>query len=486
MNITEKNIPLQILCISVLAFIVFSNTLAGSFIYDDNIIKSFAGMDGLGKVLRTALPQVFPDGAKGLLYRPLFLASLFADHSVWGLKPFGYHLTGIILHILNCALVFFLILSVSGSNKISFITACLFAVHPIQTESVAWISGRNDILFAAFALSSFLFHKNGRGVLSCIAFLAALFTKESALVLLLLFPVYDKAVSGRYKAWPYAGFASMALVYFLVRWSALGGMGAGNIAFGAELFKGLANAPLLYFQYLRFLIYPPGYVFLPSFALAGSGSDILRLASSLAVLSGFCAVYLFVRKAPALKFGFLWFVVLLLPYSGIIPLPWLVMEHRLYLASAGSFMMAAYFICRLIGSGRAVLKYAGYAIALILVAACAFTTYHKNEVFASEVTLWEETVRNSPGSLEAKANLSEAYLDNGLFDLALPLLKELIAADDSVWTFHYNAAYAYSQKGDHGSAVKELEKALSLDPKDPDVIRALLQKESELAEAARR
>jgi hypothetical protein len=84
------------------------------------------------------------------------MLSYLAEYHFFGMEAFGYHMVSLILHLLNCALVFLMIFLLSKSNIVAFIAAMLFAIHPLQVESVAWIAERKDLLYTLFSLAGFI------------------------------------------------------------------------------------------------------------------------------------------------------------------------------------------------------------------------------------------------------------------------------------------------------------------------------------------
>ncbi|TLY27615.1 MAG: glycosyltransferase family 39 protein, partial [Ignavibacteria bacterium] len=127
--------------------------------------------------------------AESAYYRPLLLASFIIDYRLWGLSPFGFHLVNILLHAAAAVVLYFLALRVTRESAVAGMTSLLFALHPVQTEPVAWISGRNDILLGLWILLMvFCFIRSGESsvhrrrysVLSALFFTIALFTKEAA------------------------------------------------------------------------------------------------------------------------------------------------------------------------------------------------------------------------------------------------------------------------------------------------------------------
>ena len=132
-------------------------------------------------------------------YAPLTIFSFLIEHTLWGLNPSGYHLTNIVLHTINAVLVFLLVRRLTESSFVGWITAALFLVHPVQIESVVWISSRKGLLCSMFMLGAMLARMKpeptsrdeGRYVL---LLALALFSKAHAVVLPPIMLLYDLLV----------------------------------------------------------------------------------------------------------------------------------------------------------------------------------------------------------------------------------------------------------------------------------------------------
>ena len=132
-------------------------------------------------------------------YQPLTILSYALDYHFYKLNPYHYHLTNLILHLLNSLLVFYLIYLLSGNIIVSFITAILFGLHPLHVESVAWVSERKDVLYSFFFLLScitYLYYltkgnKHKYYILSLFLFLCSLLSKSMAVTLPLLLLLID-------------------------------------------------------------------------------------------------------------------------------------------------------------------------------------------------------------------------------------------------------------------------------------------------------
>ncbi len=205
MTISKKTLwTIVFILISVLAaFAVYYNALWNGFIWDDPIV-----LKRQVSAFRSATDIFFPPVGIpqfGLhYYRPLVMLSYIVDEAIWGKAPFGFHLTVILIHLVNTILVFFLcqfILKRFEHGHVgAFIGALVFAVHPIHTESVAWMAGRSDTMAATFFFLSLLFYlkfkEKRRGywlALSTVIFLLAAMAKEVSLSLILLLPFIDMA-----------------------------------------------------------------------------------------------------------------------------------------------------------------------------------------------------------------------------------------------------------------------------------------------------
>jgi len=193
----KKHLVFLVVLAAVLPFL---NSLSGDFVWDDRTLilqdyklqhpKYFSAY-----FLRDYFEHADEEIKYGY-YRPLVSLSLMADFSLWGARPFGFHLTNLILHAAVSVLVFLFLDRVFPRQRgVALVSALAFAVHPVHCESVAWISGRTDLIATGLMLASLLALASAPArrwglALSLLFFLLALFAKESALVLPLLAGAY--------------------------------------------------------------------------------------------------------------------------------------------------------------------------------------------------------------------------------------------------------------------------------------------------------
>ena len=179
---------------------IYWNSLQGNFIWDDRgLILENTSYLAEWKNLYSSFTRPFFGTTP--FYRPLLLVSFILDYQLWGLNPFGFHLSNVLLHALNGCMVYLLAFLLYKRRIVAFTAGVLFTVHPIQTEAVAWISGRNDVLLTFFSLITIIsFHtwrrsEGRKRVFSYIGFLlgycCVLLTKESGIIVPVLVVLVD-------------------------------------------------------------------------------------------------------------------------------------------------------------------------------------------------------------------------------------------------------------------------------------------------------
>lgn len=153
-RVNKIRLTIPLCLILAFIFIVFSPCLKNGFVnWDDdkyiinNPVIQSASLMSLKKIFTSFVIQN---------YHPITLLSYLFEYHFFKLNPFYYHLTNLILHLLNCSLVFWLIFIITGRAYVSYAVAILFGIHPLQVESVAWISERKNLLYALFFLGTLI------------------------------------------------------------------------------------------------------------------------------------------------------------------------------------------------------------------------------------------------------------------------------------------------------------------------------------------
>ena len=189
--------------IIILGLIAYANSFSNPFMWDDeNLIVTNPYIKNIQLVKNLFTKDLAFGTQFSNFYRPLQSLSFELDYYLWGLNPFGFHLTNLLLHIACALVIYFLFcLIFPAAKSIGLITALLFLVHPIQTEAVTYISGRADPQASLFMLLSIFFYikhslktrpKNRPYLLaSVVCFILALLSKETALILPLLILLFE-------------------------------------------------------------------------------------------------------------------------------------------------------------------------------------------------------------------------------------------------------------------------------------------------------
>ena len=334
--------------ILAITFMAFTPCLKNGFVneWDDDLyVRGNADIQHLS-VQTTA--RVF-SSFYAATYLPVTMLSYMLDHQLGGLDPFGYHLTNLIFHLLNCLLVFWLVGMLSRNILVSFITALLFGVHPLHVESVAWISERKDVLYAAFFLLSMISYcyylktrKRGRSYWLAVVFFAlSLLSKAMAITMPLLLLLTDY-LSGRPRergvATDKIPFFSLALCVGLVGF--FGQVPAMRTGHVLSFFEKCLCPSYACLFYLGKILWPTKLSCYYPF------TGIKDLPVYLFSLGGWLALLvLTLRSATRTRkvvFGVFFFLITLLPVLQFVQMGLAIVADRyVYLASLGIFYLIA-------------------------------------------------------------------------------------------------------------------------------------------------
>jgi tetratricopeptide (TPR) repeat protein len=377
---------------------IYSPALHGAFVFDDRYLPFFS-------------PEVKQDmfSFVGKL-RPLLMLSYWIDyHRADGPDPETFHSTNVFLHFFTSVIVTLIVLKLlewSGVERrmriaLAIFGGALFMLHPLQTESVAYVASRSEVLsvlfyYAAFAV--FVWRPGEsmtilRAVAILILFGAAAGVKEHTLTLPVLLILTDYL-------WNRGGIRKNGILYGLLGVAALAG-GAyvwsilrrgGNAGFGMR-----ELTPVQFFLtegrviwiYLRMFVLPFGQNIDPDITISTGAFDHGAIFGWIALAGLMVAAWIYRKRFPLASFGAFVFVLLIAPTSTIVPIKDVLAEHRMYLPFLGLVLVACEALRR-VNYSQAV----GVGAAIIVV--CAFLTYQRNQVWASPLALWQDAVEKSP------------------------------------------------------------------------------------------
>ena len=427
------NGALPLVWFALAAFLLFGRTIGFNYTYFDDHTLVMNQLENLksGKSLGTAFSDdVFNlPGTKGDYYRPLLTLSFILDARAGNGSFAFFHFSNILYHIL-AVWIFFLVLVAMGFNRPrSFLAAFVFLVHPIATQVVAWVPGRNDSMLTIFVLASFLFWlryaERGKPVhlvLHLLFFAFALFTKENAVVLPVMVVLYGATIlRNPIKQYlPFViGWAAILFFWALLRSHAI--YGAGQASLATQALSVLKSLPAV-LPFLGKIFFPVGLSVFPILA-----DMMLPLALGVVALLLLAFLAWNGRRGDhrfVIFFGTVWFFVFLLPsfirINNQVPN---FSEHRAYLPLAGILMML--LACRIperikISGGTAV---AAVSAAIVLFASVTF--FHMGN-FTDRMTFWKEAVASSPRHAFNLNNLGAMYFLEGDLASAEPLFRKAL------------------------------------------------------------
>jgi len=489
------------LIIIVISYIVFYNSLYNEFVFDDesvivnnasiqntdNIVKYFSGEEGFHKVI-------------GKYYRPIVSASYAVDFSIWGLDPYGFHMTNLIIHIIASLLLFkilsFLFSRYKYRNIFSLFGALIFAVHPIHTEAVSWISGRTDSMVSMFFFASFLFyikftgnphhegHENTKHTepsgnfmylaVSLIFYVFGLLSKEMIVTMPVIILLYDFVYRKKDFKYlkknliTYGLFAAVTLIYLFIRHSVLADVPDRdsylyfyNKEWDVVFWTMVKTIPV----YFRLLFAPFGLLYHYNGVITNS-SSIIEFSAMLSFLFIILLIGLavfFYKRDSIVSFCILFFLVSLLPVMNIVPTMNLMAERFLYFTSFALAVLITHLL--MLASNKRDLGMLIIGIIVIIIS-LSYLTYVRNEDWKNNETLYSSAI-GYEGSV-ILVNEGNIYSNSKKFDDAKKKYKRAIELRDNSVLAHHNLGLVYMIEGKLDSAEMRIKRGIAVDSLAPD------------------
>lgn len=374
--------------IVIASFSVYLNSLQNEFLWDDKVLISENDSIKDWKYLKENFVTHLYAGTKDAsnFYRPVLKLSFMLDWSIWKDNVLGWHFVNIVLHTLNAVFIFFIFSVVLKNYIASFITAMFFAVHPLFTSAVVYISGRGDPLALFFMLISFLFFIKLRYAFSVLFFIFAILTKETAIILPLLLFAYERLFRENEKRGltPFLPYIAVCAVYGALRFTVFNFPFVPTLTSGSTVYLRLLTMSKILFIYLGLLVFPLGLHMERNIPYAKSFFELQIMLSFAAVIAIAYFVYKNIyRRDGRMFFGALWFLIALLPVSNIRALNMSMAEHWMYVPAIGLFSCAGLVLSRLIQRTIA-WKMAAWGVFGIFILFFSYTTIAQNRTWRNE------------------------------------------------------------------------------------------------------
>jgi len=474
----------QLLIIVLSGALVYLNSLRCGFVWDDvlTVVNNdfIKGWQLLAQVF--SKPLYYLTNPDYLYYRPILSLSFIFDYTLWGLRPFGFHLTNILLHLCAALLVYKFIELTLKDSFLAFCSGLLFVLHPLNTSTVAYVTSRGDILVAIFMLLSvitFLGAKtHPRYILSLIYFALALLSKESALVLPLLL-IFAAEMRGRIEPAEavkkgrlyYLGFIAAAFLYILLRVKIIG-VGFNLAASGQTgLLSTFANFARALLDYIKLSFMPLGLHMLRNI-------PILQLKDSLFIIPLVIlitiALAFLVYKLDKRVFFLAGLFLLLISPVALVSLKnpeyftqgrLIMEEHWMYAAVPMVMALIFYLIIKVGCRIRQLPKW----LLLIFALPLALLTVRENTFWQNNSALFSHTLHYVKNSPTVYRNLAWISISHQNPQNAIRLYKEALLlkqTDKMKASILRDLGYAYLMSRDANKAAETLLEGLKTDPEN--------------------
>ena len=515
-----NNLIIKIVALGILVSAVYSNSLNNPFQFDDwHVISQNPAVRGPANI-----PSFFADPATFSIlvgnrdYRPVFLTSMALSWSAGNGATLPFHLMSIFLHMSNVLLLFVIFrlclpknensirdFSSSERDWAAFLSASLFAVHPLASDSVNYISAQSVLLAAFFYLLSFYlflkiyrqqrsFRPVTRWILnsaSVVSYFMALLSKPVAITFPIILLLWELLLNRRpssekhrnvnpwtryaYPLRKHLPYFGVSAIYLLIRRTIFEDPFGATEPIRPILTHYLTQTKAIVFYYLKLSVIPFGLNADIEYPISSSLFEG-QVISALLILAGVTWLLFRFRRKKFLVFWVLWFPVCLLVTTYVVILGQVVNEHRVYLSLVGFCAVFGFLLLTLgrafplgisdlsIGSrsGRILVT----TVSLVLLVVFASGTRVRNQVWASDLALWEDAALHG-GTWRAHMNYGLALEDEGRGEEALFQFKEAVELGSYAWA-HLNLGHAYVRRRDYKQGLEHLRRAVSLWPSLPE------------------
>ena len=486
----------------------------GQYIYDNPLITAGISWQSLSQAFTK--PHFF-------MWHPLTTISHILDYQFFGPNSFGHHLVSVLLHIANALLVFGIFRSLGGSIWLSAFIAGVFALHPLQVESVAWASERKTVLSGLFWLLTMATYiryarqpRLGRYLVVLLVFGLCIMTKPVVVTLPLALLLLDYWPLERIGGWKTKGESQkvsavrliaekiplIAISVFLSVMTFIAQKQGGVVPTLEKmpLDYRVANMFLSYIRYIGKMIWPSGLAVCYPYPLVVLSDATVVTCAVLFIVLTVLSIYIG-RRRKYMAVGWLWYVGTLVPVIGLVQSGAQAMANRyMYIPMLGLLIIIGWAVKDFIVN-RPRIRIAATVIGVIALLSLLILTRIQVRHWQNTLTLFEYTlsvtednpvIENSygvalfnegrteeaephlrkavslaPAFVAARNNLTKLYLKQGKLNEAIEHLNELIKHNEGTAEVYYNLAAALEMQKKYEDAIKYYAKSLGLNPWDP-------------------
>lgn len=457
------------LIIASATFIVYIPTLNGEFLwYDDDImifnnplimkfnfytVKNCFGFDNI------------------IHYHPLVYISYSIEYSLFGAEPFIFRLDNVLLHCVNSLLVFLFIKGICSSLRIAFITALIFAVHPLHTESVAWATERKDVLYSFFYLFSLImyvkFSKSGKTEFyysSVLLFICSCFSKAMAVTLpaaiLLIDYILPKSKLTLKNKIPYI-FISIIFVIINLK--------VAHYKTDMPDFSFYERVALVFYSVL---FYPYKMLLPIKLSAIYPYPESLEVIHLVSVMMAPGLVYAFIKlKTPAyVKFGISFYLITVFPVLPLIPFGISVTAERfVYLPMLGLIYAVVKFIYSFSYermTNNNLFSRIAFLIIGVVIITLSYIAFQRAAIWKNTETLMNNVLENDSRNYFACLILGNYYFDKNLYEKAAACYQRSVVLKPGYADAYFNLGNAYFKCGKYNDALKAFYRVTEIKPGD--------------------
>jgi len=466
-SLSSRQSNLALVIILLFTFVAYIPALRAGFVnWDDPYYVSnnpmLKDISNLGAIFTTPIQGN---------YHPLTVISLILNYYISGFDAWSYHLLNLLLHLINCILVFRLALLLSRNNLvIAFTTSLLFGIHPMHVESVAWVSERKDVLYSLFFLAGLISYtkyvdsgsKRQYG-LTILFLLLSLLSKPAAVIFPMVLFTIDIlrrrkfVLSLLFEKIPFFVLAlAMGILTFLAQKEKGATEGAQIFDLTTRFFMGFYGIMMYFFKLLIPVNLSPLYPYAP----INESLPVLYYISPLFSILLIVLVFYSLKRDRVIAFGILFFLINLLLILQFIPVgSAIIAERYTYIPYIGIFYILGWLIDRYSKSVVRRSYYINIPLGIIL----AVLTFKQSMIWFNGASLWDHAIKTNPGA-RAYIARGDLYKEEKKYDQAIQSYSEAIKINIVDQEAYTNRGNVYFELNNYDQALADYKKAFSLNP----------------------
>ena len=478
-----------IACLIIVAvtFAIYVKSLNNQFTnWDDNLyitdnanIKTFHG-DSLNYTFKKIMSS-YEQGN----YHPLTMLSYCLEYEKFKLNPKSYHVTNLIFHLLNTLLVFCFIWLLTKQKWVAFITALLFAIHPMHVESIAWVSERKDVLYSFFylaALCSYIFYlqkEKNKGLFYALTFLLFIFSvlsKAMAISLPIMFFAIDYFLNRKFILKTVLEKLPFLVLSFIFGYIAIIAQKSGNAMDDAvqyNFFDRILFSSYGLMTYLWKLIAPINLSCFYNYPVKTDGLyPVIFYIAPVVILALTYLIYRSKYFEKDLIFGFGFFSITIAMVLQILPVGAAIIADRYtYLSYIGVFFIIARWINNLLENNfekEKSLKIFSITVFTLFLIMCCYLSFQRSKVWHDSISLWSDAIKKDDSFPLPFNSRGDAYFLKENYDKAIPDFSRAIQLKYQTPDIYYKRGMAYYHLQKYNEAIKDFNNVIILDNNFPD------------------